>query len=84
MSMKNKDTWVFAHNYCGKLWFIIGWIMLPLTVCAMILVLGKDIETVGIFGGVIVFIQCVVLAVPLIPTEMALKKTFDEDGNRKI
>ena len=22
MSMKNKDTWVFAHTYCGKLWYV--------------------------------------------------------------
>ena len=21
MSMKNQDTWQFAHKYCGKLWF---------------------------------------------------------------
>ena len=27
MSMKNKDTWEFAHKYCGKLWLKIGWIM---------------------------------------------------------
>ena len=20
MSMKNKDTWEFAHKYCGKVW----------------------------------------------------------------
>ena len=20
MSMKNQDTWVFAHYYCGKIW----------------------------------------------------------------
>ena len=23
MSMKNKDTWDFAHKYIGKLWFYI-------------------------------------------------------------
>ena len=22
MSMKNIDTWVFAHRYCGRLWRI--------------------------------------------------------------
>ena len=21
MSMKNKDTWEFAHKYCGKVWY---------------------------------------------------------------
>ena len=24
MSMKNRDTWEFAHQYCGKLWWILG------------------------------------------------------------
>ena len=24
MSMKNQDTWVFAHHYCGKIWYICG------------------------------------------------------------
>ncbi|MBE6050474.1 MAG: SdpI family protein [Clostridium sp.] len=23
-SMKNKDTWKFAHEYCGKLWVKFG------------------------------------------------------------
>ncbi len=27
-SMKNMETWIFAHKYCGKLWWIIGWITL--------------------------------------------------------
>ena len=24
MSMKNKDTWEFAHKYCGKVWYVCG------------------------------------------------------------
>ena len=24
MSKKNKDTWEFAHNYCGRLWLKLG------------------------------------------------------------
>lgn len=27
-SMKNRDTWTFAHNYFGKLWHICGSILL--------------------------------------------------------
>lgn len=23
-SMKNMDTWLFAHDYCGRLWWKIG------------------------------------------------------------
>ena len=83
MSTKNNDTWVFAHHYCGKLWRAIGWTMLPLSICAMFLVLGKDTDIVGRFGGALLLIQCIFLIVPIIPTEMALRKTFDQYGNRK-
>ena len=36
MSRKNKDTWAFAHNYCGKLWMKSGGILLIPTVIAQI------------------------------------------------
>lgn len=35
MSMKNRDTWVFAHNYCGKIWFFGGLILLPVSTIVM-------------------------------------------------
>ena len=35
MSMKNEDTWKFAHNYCGKLWRIIGCMLLMPSAYAM-------------------------------------------------
>ena len=28
MSKKNKDTWTFAHDYCGRLWIKLGLILL--------------------------------------------------------
>ena len=40
MSMKNKDTWEFAHKYCGKVWYVCGMVMLPITVIFMLLVIG--------------------------------------------
>ena len=36
MSMKNKDTWEFAHKYCGKVWYVCGMVMLPITVIFML------------------------------------------------
>ena len=27
MSMKNKDTWEFAHKYCGKVWYVCGMVI---------------------------------------------------------
>lgn len=83
MSMKNMDTWKFAHNYFGKLWWKTGLIMLPVSVAAMLLVLGKEEDTVGAAGGIIASVQCVILILSILPVEWALRKNFDKNGNRK-
>ncbi|MDD6307422.1 MAG: SdpI family protein [Clostridiales bacterium] len=83
MSMKNMDTWKFAHNYCGKLWWKIGIGMLPVSVVAMLFVLGKSDDTVGCVGGIICMVQCVILVASIFPVERALKKNFDKDGKRR-
>ena len=82
-SMKNAETWEFAHLHCGKTWRVAGWILLPVSCLAMLLVLGKDENTVGIYGGWICCLQLIPLIASIIPTEIALKRTFDENGNRK-
>lgn len=84
MSMKNKDTWDFAHKYIGKLWFYLGLILVPITVIPMLLVIGNNEYTISMVGSIICIVALVVLIVPIIPTERALKKTFDKDGNRKV
>ena len=84
MSMKNKDTWEFAHHYCGRLWLVLGMIMLPLSVIPMLFFINQDIDVVGIAGGIIEGIQVVVFLISIFPAEKALKKTFDENGNRRI
>lgn len=56
-SIKNKNTWNFAHKYIGRLWKILALIMLPLSVIVMFFVLGSDADTVGTVGGIIVMIQ---------------------------
>lgn len=83
MSMKNKDTWDYAHKFCGRLWYTAGLVMLPVTFIAMLFVLGKDEDAVGSFGGIICFIQMIPLVGSIIPTEIALRKHFDKNGIRK-
>lgn len=82
MSMKNMDTWNFAHLYCGKLWRKIGWIMLPISIVVMIPLLGKSDNIIGIWGGVLETVECIILIASISPVERALKKNFDKDGNR--
>lgn len=83
MSMKNKDTWEFAHHYCGKLWLVIGYIIFVISVMTMFLVIGKGKNVIGILGGILCGVQLVFLIGSIFPTERALKKNFDEYGNRK-
>jgi uncharacterized membrane protein len=83
MSMKNEDTWKFAHKHCGKTWWIVGWVLLPVSIAAMFFVLGKDVDTVGLFGGILCAVQVIFLVGSIIPTERALRKHFDKNGNRK-
>ena len=61
MSMKNKDTWEFAHKYCGKVWYVCGMVMLPITVIFMLLVIGKNEDCVGSIGGIICGVQLMLM-----------------------
>ena len=83
MSMKNNDTWVFAHHYCGNLWLRWGKILLPVSILTMCFSIGKDIDTIGKIGAIICFVQMIPLAGVIIPTERALRKTFDKNGKTK-
>ena len=82
-SMKNEDTWVFAHQHIGRTWMLIGAVLLVVSVIPMIAVYGKDDDTVGVVSLGLTVIQLIPLVVSLIPTERALKRTFDENGIRK-
>ena len=83
MSMKNKDTWDFAHKYFGKLWFRLGWLLIPISVIPMLFVIGKGEDIIGTVGMVVMVIDLILLIAPIFPTERALKKIFDKDGNKR-
>ncbi|MBO3365355.1 SdpI family protein [Clostridium perfringens] len=83
MFMKNKDTWEFAHKYCGRLWLKIGYIMFVVSFIIMLFVLGKGEQSIGTLGGALCMIQRVVLVASIFPTERALRKNFDKYGNRR-
>ena len=81
-SMKNQQTWDFAHQVCGKLWFRGGAVMLPLSLLAMLPALGRDVEAVGIWCIPVVGVQLVVMIGTIFPVEKALKRKFDKYGRR--
>lgn len=84
MSMKNQDTWVFAHQYCGNLWFKWGKVTLLISAVVMIFVFGKSEDVVGGTGSLLVLLQLIPVIGVIFPTEKALKENFDAKGNRKI
>lgn len=83
MSMKNKDTWNIAHKYCGKLCYVGGLVLLPISAAVMLFALGKNTDFTGTVGGIICAVQLIVAVGSISPTEAALKKNFDKNGNRK-
>ena len=62
-------------------------LLIPLTmlffVMAIALVFGKEPGTVGTVGGIITMLQLIPLGGAIIPTEIALRKNFDENGKRR-
>jgi hypothetical protein len=82
-SMKNMDTWKFAHDYCGRLWWKLGWTSLPPSILAQIPFYRSSIQTIGTVGGILCLLQCVVLIASIFPTEQALKRTFTQEGRRR-
>ena len=83
MSMKNKETWEFAHRYCGKLWIVLGLALMPLSLISLLFVLNKEISMIAAVGTVVCFIQIIPMLCSLIPTEIALRKRFDKNGNKR-
>lgn len=81
-SMKNQQTWDCAHHVCGKIWLRVGAVMLPLSLLAMLPVLGQDISDIGIWCAGVTLLQVVVMVASIVPVEVTLKRKFDKYGRR--
>ena len=82
-SMMNKDTWKFAHEYCGKLWVRLSLILGLLSLATMLFTRGRSDAFIGTVGSIIEYIQIGALFCTIFLTERALKKNFDKDGKPK-
>ena len=80
---KSCAPWKFANENCGKRWWEIGWMMLIPTFVVQIPFYGKSDDSIGILSLILGGIECCILLISILPTEKALKKTFDNDGIRK-
>ena len=83
MSMKNEETWEYANRFFGKLWFRFGIVLGLISIIAFFFFIGKDKDTVGFAGMIICYVQLVAMLLPVIPTEISLRRRFDKYGNRK-
>ena len=75
-SMKNQETWDFAHETCGKLWVCLGKLSFLPALLAAALTFGCGIETVSVVSVVVVTIQTLALIGSIFPVERALKRKF--------
>lgn len=83
-SMKNMDTWKFAHDYCGRIWLKAGSMILIPSVLLQLPFMHSSEDVIGVMTLIIETIQIGVLMVPVYFVEKALKETFDDAGNRII
>lgn len=83
MSMKNEDTWQFAHAVAGRFWWKWGWVALVMAVVPMLPVLGQPEEVKTTVGLSVMFILMLPMLAVIPHTEKALRNTFHKNGTRK-
>lgn len=82
-SMKNMDTWVFANQYCGRLWIRLGLGMLVPSVLIHIPFLHSSEGVLAALCVIVESVQIGVMLGSIYFVEKALKKNFDDHGHRR-
>ena len=77
-SMRNNDTWKFANEYCGKLWYKMGMVMLIPSIMILVPFFRSNEDTIGYVGVAVITVQIVIMLLAIVPTERALKKKFPD------
>ena len=83
LSMRNIDTWKFANEYCGRLWYRIGILMLIFSIIICLLFFKASYNTAFMASLILIAIQCIILVATIFPTENALKREFPEEERRR-
>ena len=82
-SMKNIDTWKFAQEHCGRLWWKIGCVILMPSAVIHFPFYHSSENIIGTVAAILCTIQCLILVLAIFPTEQALKRTCAEEGVRR-
>ena len=85
MSMKNRDTWEFAHQVCGRVWWRAGWVLLALSAALLAWMQTRPGggRTNWLLGILTALGEGAALLLTIIPVERALKKEFNQNGIRR-
>jgi uncharacterized membrane protein len=84
MSMKNEETWRFAHQYCGKLWIRLGSYLLIPSVIISTIEFVFFIDNHRSMVIIYLILLTIILMASTFPVERALKKNFDHKGVRRV
>lgn len=76
-SMRSQEAWDFAQMYSGRFWFRAGRPAMAVSLVWTLLLLGRDIGTVGTFTMVLTGLQMLPLLAVIPATERALKRKFE-------
>ena len=81
MSRMNDETWRYAHRCWGWINFVLGIILVILSI--FILILTKDDTNFEMISVYLVFLQLGIMVLTIIPTEFLLHKHFTKQGMKK-
>ena len=81
MSMKNQDTWDYAQAACAERWRRWGRILVLITLVLLIVALRRP-AFADVLGFYTAFETAFLLA-SVAATEIDLRRTFDEKGQRR-
>ena len=81
MSMMNQDTWDYAQAACAKRWRRWGRVLALITLIVLFFALRRP--TFADVLGIYTAFETVYLLASVAATEMDLRRTFDEKGERR-
>ena len=81
MAKKNRNTWKYAHNFCGNFLLNMGGILIISSLYMLLLICEKDPSDIAVIAKTTCLLQSVSILIPFGFTELALRIKFDSNGN---
>ena len=78
MSMKNNETWRFAHTFCGNLWKRWGKFMLKSTLFVMAAILAFAITSIYTFDSDIAFTVVSIAGGSVVVVQLVLSLAWEK------